>query len=95
MMNIQQFQNNRQTQLKDFQRLRQGSDRNFLLCSNEYAQKLTQLSRSITRPPPPTPGPQRSSTVLIITRVPASEALNNSKNNDVSIDSVSENFVLF
>jgi hypothetical protein len=85
MLYVRQYQHGRQDHLKEYQRLRSTADQNFLLCSNQYADKLTQTSRPSTRPSTPSVSLERTRTVLILTRIPSSISLNNNNNNDLSI----------
>lgn len=82
MLYVQQFQHNRQNHLKDYQRPRSSVDQNFVLCSNEYADKL---SRPVTRSETPNLRPERTRTLLILTRIQSLVSLNNNNNNDLSI----------
>ncbi|CAF0977618.1 unnamed protein product [Rotaria sordida] len=93
MLYVQQFQHDRQNHSNEYQRLHSKANRNFLLCSNKYAEKLTQLSRSTTRPSTPNIGHERTRTLLILTRISSLASLNNTNNNDLSIlNIVSEKF---
>jgi hypothetical protein len=85
MLYVQQFHHSRQDHLNEYQRLRSAADHNFLLCSNEYAEKVTQLSRPTSRPGTPNGGRERTRTLLILTRIQSLVSLNNNDKNDLSI----------
>jgi len=86
MLYVQQFHHSRQNHLKEYQRLRSAADHNFVLCSNQYAEKkLTQLSQPVTRASTPNSGHERTRTLLILTRIQSLVSLNNNNNNDLSI----------
>jgi hypothetical protein len=95
MLFVQQFQTDRQNHLQEYQRLRTAADHNFLLCSKQYADKLTEISRPVTRASTPNLGPERTRTLFILTRISSSISLNNKNNNDLSLlNIVSEKFVV-
>jgi hypothetical protein len=85
MLYVQQFHHSRQNHLKEYQRLRSAADHNFLLCSNQYAEKFTHLSQPVTRSSTPNSGYERTRTLLILTRIQSLVSLNNNNNNDLSI----------
>jgi hypothetical protein len=82
MLYVQRFQHSRQHHLKNYQSLRSSADQNFLLCSNQYAEKL---SRPTSRPSIPSGGLGRTPTLLILTRVPSFVSLHNHHDSDLSI----------
>ncbi|CAF3330204.1 unnamed protein product [Rotaria socialis] len=97
MLYAQKVQNTRQNQMSEIQRMRSdGGERSFLLCSNQYAEKLAQMSRPTTRPSTPTIGNVRSSTLLILTPMQSLVSLNNTNNNGMSILNIvsSEKFIV-
>jgi hypothetical protein len=85
MLYVQQFQHSRQHQIEEYQRLRSAADHNFLLCSNQYAEKLKQSSRPGSRATTPNSNPERTRTLLILTRISSSISLNKNNNNELSI----------
>jgi hypothetical protein len=85
MLYVQRFQHSRQHHLKNYQSLRSAGDQNLLLCSNQYAEKLSQLSRPTSRPSIPSGGLGRTPTLLILTRVPSFVSLHNHHDSDLSI----------
>ena len=85
MMYLQQFHHSRQNHLKDYERLRNAADHNFLLCSTQYAEKLSHVSQPASRATTPNSVPERTRTLLILTRVPSYVSLNNNHNSDLSI----------
>jgi hypothetical protein len=85
MLHVQKFQHTRQHNLKDYERLRSAADHNFLLCSNQYAEKLSQISQPVTRASTPNVPQERTPTLLILTRIPSLVSLQNKNNSDLSI----------
>jgi len=85
MLHVQQFHHARQDHLKEYQRLRAAADQSFLLCSNQYVEKLTQSSQPTTRATTPNTGHERARALLILTRIRSLVSLNNNNNNDLSI----------
>jgi hypothetical protein len=85
MLYVQQFQNTRQNQLKRYQRFRSVIDKNFLICSNEYAKRVPQPSQSIARTTTSGPSRERTRALLIVTRIPSIMSLHSNKNTDLSI----------
>ncbi len=85
MLYVQKFQHTRQHHLKDYQRLRTAADQNFLLCSNQYVDKLAQPSRPTTRASTPTVGQERTGALFILTRIQSLVSLQNNNNHDLSI----------
>ena len=95
MLYVQQFHHDRQNRLNEYRRLRAAADQNFLLCSNQYAEKL--LSRPTTAASTPNINQERTraNTLLLLTRIQSLVSLNNSNNNDLSVlNIVSEKFVV-
>ena len=82
MLYVQQFQHTRYPHLQEYQRLRSNADQNFLLCSNQYAEKL---SRPIRPPSTPHVGQERSGTLLLLTRIQSLVSLHKRQNHDSSI----------
>lgn len=88
MLYVQQFQAARTKKLKEYQRLRTAADRNFFICSNEYAEKFIDIPESNGRKLSNNRKPQeneqeRSKTVLVVTRIPPNNETN--LNDDSSI----------
>jgi hypothetical protein len=95
MLYVQQFQNSRRNDLQEYQRLRSAADQNFLLCSNQYAEKLTQLSQPVTRASTPNPSHERARTLLIFTRIQSLVSLKSKSNDDLSmLNIVSEKYIV-
>jgi len=86
MLYVQQFHHTRQSHLKEYERLRSAADHSFLLCSNQFIEKISRSSPTPpTRASTPNPG-QRSRTLLILGRIQSLVALNNSNmTTDLSI----------
>lgn len=85
MLYLQQFRNSRQNQLNDIQQQRIGTEHKFLLCSNEYAEKVSHTTRSKIRPTTPSISNVRSRTLLILTPLHSLVSLNNTNNDDTSV----------
>lgn len=83
-LSSQPSQSSRQNQQNDFRTLRATGDRNFLLCSHQYAQKITDTTRATTRVSTPGPSSERARTLLVLTRVPSLVSLKNINDTDMS-----------
>lgn len=97
MLYLQQFHQNRQNNLRQYQRLRSTADQNFLICSDQHTEKLTESSQPTTHNTS-TANLANESTraLLILTRMPSLLSLNNNNNNDLSnLNVVSKNFVVW
>lgn len=82
MLYVQQFHHTRYPQLQEYQRLRSTTDHNFLLCSNQYVEKLSQVSRPIQ---PTSTSQERNGTLLLLTRIQSLVSLHKRQNHDSSI----------
>ena len=85
MLYVQEFQRTRRNQLKEYQRLRSAADHNFVICSNEYVEKVIDNPQPATRASTPSLGRERSSALLIVARVPSIVSLNSNTNHELSI----------
>lgn len=85
MLYVQQFQHTRYPQLQEYQRLRSTSDQNFLLCSNQYAEKISQVSRPSRPSSTVNTGQERNGTLFVLTRIQSLVALHKRQTHDSSI----------
>ena len=88
MSYVQQFQQPRRNHSKESQRPGSAANHNFFLCSNEYAEKVHEQSRPVTRGATPSVGRERARAVVIVTRVPSISTSNSNTNDDLSILSI-------
>lgn len=88
MLYVQQFQQLRRNHSNESQRLGLAANHNFFLCSNEYAGKVHDQPRPVTRGATPSVARERSRAVVIVTRVPSISTSHSNTNDDLSILSV-------
>ncbi|CAF1272764.1 unnamed protein product [Adineta steineri] len=88
MLYVQDLQQNRRNNIKEYERLRSSADQNFLLCSNQYTEKLSQSSIHTSTP---NVNQEGTSTLVLLTRIQSLLSLNNNNNSDLSVlNTVSE-----
>lgn len=85
MMYVQRFQHTRQSHLQDLQHQRSDADHSFLLCSNQYIEKLSQRSRPTSRPSTSNVGQERTGALFILTRLQSVVSLPKRNHRDLSI----------
>ena len=85
MLYVQEFQRTRRNQLSEYQRLRSAADLNFVICSNEYVEKVIDHPPPVTRPTTPSLARERSSALLIVASVPSIVSLNSNTNHELSV----------
>ncbi|CAF1344691.1 unnamed protein product [Adineta steineri] len=82
MLYVQDLQSNRRNNIKEYERLRSSADQNFLLCSNQYTEKLSQSSIHTSTP---NVNQEGTSTLVLLTRIQSLLSLNNNNNSDLSV----------
>ena len=85
MLNVQHFQHARQSELQDHQRQRSNADCSFLLCSNQYVDKVSKHSRPTSRPSTSNVSQERTGALFILTRIQSVVSLQKRHTRDLSI----------